>query len=541
MELFRHDPLEWVYPDKLDQMKERGEAPCFSVPRGGVFSLEFVLTDLVPGEKIFLETTDPACRFFLLKDVCVNLNTGEKGWAEGENVPKSRSVTRNAPFRVYDVLCPVHGNAFRPDSPRAVLYLRREIGRNEKAGLHSVTLCVRGGKKTVKTVFFMKVSPVRLPRTGKDSVKITNWLDPANFDFPEKTALWTPSFWKKAKEHASLMYSMRENMIFIPLELFFRYDPDNGHFSLLEKELEKWICTFTDAGIYWLEGGHLGGRDGSWTATDFKVIHSGHSVRSLEGCRDIAQMGNLLSRFIRKNALGDRWVQHVADEPIACNADSYRIFAGTLRRYLPGIPLVDAASDPAVSGALDIWCPLIHLYEEFSEDFQKAAKLGDRLWLYTCCHPGGPWLNRLNDMELTRSLLLGWGCASCGAEGFLHWGWNRYRRYTKEGLPPYQDPYEVTAPFHDDANPLPCLPPGDTHIVYPGPGGAVYGSLRMEAQREGIEDWELIRLLRKKDPETCGKIVAAVFRSFSDYTPDPEKIRSARNSLLAALEKFLKH
>ncbi|MBP5182447.1 MAG: DUF4091 domain-containing protein, partial [Lentisphaeria bacterium] len=169
--------------------------------------------------------------------------------------------------------------------------------------------------------------------------------------------------------------------------------------------------------------------------------------------------------------------------------------------------------------------------------FQKAEKLGDRLFLYTCCHPGGPWLNRLIDMELTRPLLLGWGCAFLGAEGFLHWGWNRYRRYTKEGLPPYQDPYEVTAPFHDDANPLPCLPPGDTHIVYPGPGGAVYGSLRMEAQREGIEDWELIRLLRKKDPETCGKIVRKVFRSFSDFSPDPNKIRSARNALLAALEK----
>ena len=126
MELFRHDPLEWVYPDKLDQMKERGEVSCFSVPRGGVFSLEFVLTDLVPGEKIFLETDSPSCRFFLLKDACVNLNTGEQGWAEGENVPKSRSVTRNAPFRVYDVLCPVKDFCFLPGSSRAVLYLRKE-------------------------------------------------------------------------------------------------------------------------------------------------------------------------------------------------------------------------------------------------------------------------------------------------------------------------------------------------------------------------------------------------------------------------------
>ncbi|MBR3707418.1 MAG: hypothetical protein IKM17_00195, partial [Lentisphaeria bacterium] len=60
-------------------------------------------------------------------------------------------------------------------------------------------------------------------------------------------------------------------------------------------------------------------------------------------------------------------------------------------------------------------------------------------------------------------------------------------------------------------------------------------SCRLEAQREGMEDWELIRQLMKKDPVKCRKIIRTVFRAFNDFTPEPAVIRKARKALLAAL------
>ena len=533
MNVLLFDPLEWMYPDRLDDLKSGLKKPCFDVPRGGFCSVGMVMKGLRPGETVELEADDPGCRFFRMKDVCVNLNTAEISFAERPDNPKSQSVTRNAPFRVYDVLCPMD-KTFIPDSAAAPIYIQRAVGRNESPGLHTVNVRIRSGNERKTAAFSFRVSPVRLPRTGKGTVYFTNWFDPQNFDFPGTIKLWTKRFWKLTADHAALMHHMRQNTFLVPLSLFFRYD--SGKFTLLEKELKQWIRIFTDAGLYWVEGGHPGVRDGGWNAVDFKVIHSGHSVRSREGCRDLASMMMQLRAFIDRNGLRDRWIQHVADEPIACNAGPYRIFAGIVRRYLPGIPLMDALSDLNIAGAVDIWCPQIQIYQREREGFEAVREQqGDRLWVYTCCCPGGHWLNRLCDGELTRPLLLGWGCAEYRIEGFLHWGWNQYKHYTTPDIPPYQDPYEVTAPRHND-NDTSCLPPGDTHIVYPGPNGTIYPSLRLEAQREGIEDWELIRMLQRKAPEKCPKIVRRIFRTFNDYTADPRKIREARSDLLRELE-----
>jgi len=333
-----------------------------------------------------------------------------------------------------------------------------------------------------------------------------------------------------------MMYHARQNTFIVWLPPFFNYDKETGKYTLAEKELKKFIQIFTDAGLYWIEGGHFGGRDGGWTATDFKVMHSGHSVKSIEGNRDIAQIAFALRDFMNKNGLAHRWIQHVTDEPIPCNGDSYRIFTGLVRKYLPGIPILDAMSDPEIAGAPDIWCPQVQAYQNREADFEAARVQGDHIWAYTCCCPGGPYLNRLNDGELARPLLLGWGCGSYGIEGFLHWGWNQYLPYKNQKDSVWQDPFEETSP-HEFCGSENRLPPGDSHIVYPGTDGSVWPSMRLEAQREGMEDWELIRMLKKKDAKKCDAITKKVFRAFNDFTPDPAAIRKARKALIEALEK----
>jgi hypothetical protein len=80
-------------------------------------------------------------------------------------------------------------------------------------------------------------------------------------------------------------------------------------------------------------------------------------------------------------------------------------------------------------------------------------------------------------MELLRPALFGWAAARFGLDGFLHWGFNHYGRG--------QDPFQQSVVGHGGGN---FLPAGDTHIVYPGTGGP-WSSLRLEAQREGFEDY----------------------------------------------------
>ncbi|MFH1568112.1 MAG: DUF4091 domain-containing protein, partial [Gemmatimonadota bacterium] len=79
-----------------------------------------------------------------------------------------------------------------------------------------------------------------------------------------------------------------------------------------------------------------------------------------------------------------------------------------------------------------------------------------------------------------------------------------------------------------------CLPAGDTHIVYPGPDGP-WSSLRLEAQREGLEDYELLRQLRERDPRRATAVTRKAIRAFDQYTKDTRTFRRARRALLEAL------
>jgi hypothetical protein len=126
-------------------------------------------------------------------------------------------------------------------------------------------------------------------------------------------------------------------------------------------------------------------------------------------------------------------------------------------------------------------------------------------------------------MELLRPALFGWGAARFGLEGFLHWGLNHYRRG--------QDPFKKSVVGHGGGN---FLPAGDTHVVYPGKDGP-WSSLRLEAQREGFEDYELLRRLKAREARKTSRIIRIAFRAFDDYTKDVKEFRAARGALLRSL------
>ncbi|MCS7187267.1 MAG: DUF4091 domain-containing protein, partial [Armatimonadota bacterium] len=130
------------------------------------------------------------------------------------------------------------------------------------------------------------------------------------------------------------------------------------------------------------------------------------------------------------------------------------------------------------------------------------------------------WTNRLIDYPLIKTRLLHWFNVRYGATGFLHWGWN----------------------FWGDVMTGELQSPGDGFIVYPGPAG----SLRMEAQRDGIEDAELLwsfaeKLAGKKrlSPEQTANLLEPllkpIIRNFTDYTKDPSELERVRRQMLAKL------
>lgn len=93
---------------------------------------------------------------------------------------------------------------------------------------------------------------------------------------------------------------------------------------------------------------------------------------------------------------------------------------------------------------------------------------------YVCCSkPQHP--NNFTFSPTAENTLMGWYAAATGYNGFLRWAFNSW------GKDPERDSRFIT------------WPAGDTYLVYPG----ARSSIRFERLREGIQDFEKIRILRE--------------------------------------------
>jgi hypothetical protein len=58
--------------------------------------------------------------------------------------------------------------------------------------------------------------------------------------------------------------------------------------------------------------------------------------------------------------------------------------------------------------------------------------------------------------------------------------------------------------------------------------------VRFEAQREGFEDYELLKRLRSRSAKKADAVIRIALRAFDDYTKDVKEFRRARRELLKA-------
>ena len=518
------DALEFLYSDS--QVRDM---PCMSmtldVARGGTASAHVLLNGLTPGDTIRTRVTrrgQPIRRpaWFRLVDVPVEVNTGPAGFVEKEG-EQNPYVIRRAPFRVCDAMEPVE-SSLQATAPTMALRLHLAVAPDARAGTQDAAIEVRAAGKSLSFGLTIRVHGAAIPPVGRESFFYTNWFSLKLMAERHGLSVWSEAHWRMIRRYADLMASARQNTFWVVLEEVF--DAQDPQLPLNRPRLRRLVKTFTAAGLHYIEGGHVASRTGGdWNAKTFDVAFPKVQATSPAGNAALARIAGQLMEEIRTNRWGGRWIQHVTDEPTADNAADYRILTGMVRKYMPAIPILDATMDPALVGSVDIWCPQAQEFQRHREAFEAQRAVGDHVWFYTCCFPGGPWLNRLLDMELLRPALFGWGAALFRLEGFLHWGLNHYRAE--------QDPFRQSVVGHGESNRLPA---GDTHVVYPGTDGP-WSSVRLEAQREGFEDLELLRRLQARRPARAAAIIRKAIRGFDDYTKDVAEFRRARRDLLRAL------
>lgn len=396
----------------------------------------------------------------------------------------------------------------------------------------TVEIATSQGKSSVPLT--IKVHPVTLPDAR--TLYLTNWFSTGNIASAHGLEKWGEPYWKMLEAYAWMMADHRQNVVITPImELISGRDDGRGNLTFDFARFDRWVELFKKAGVIGtIEGGHLATRSG-WEAKDFDAIwpqitNPDGSVRpnpavkttSDEEERFLSQFLPALQQHLEEKGLLASYIQHLADEPIPANAESYKKLSSFARKYAPKLRIIDASMCTEIAGAIDIWVPQPPEYEQKQQFFTDRRKAGDEIWFYTCLAPKGKYMNRFIDYQLIKTRLLHWVNFKYGLTGYLHWGLNYWQA----------DPFADLEPNWGGDN---FLPPGDSHIVYPGKSGPM-SSIRLEALRDGVEDFELLKLLEKKDLKKARAVCDSVVRSLTDYTLDPSEFRKARMRLIKALE-----
>ncbi len=142
----------------------------------------------------------------------------------------------------------------------------------------------------------------------------------------------------------------------------------------------------------------------------------------------------------------------------------------------------------------------------------ERRRAGKVTTFYVYGSPAHP--NTLSYSPAAEARMLPWIAAQRGFDGFLRWSYNSWTA----------DPY---------ADPVFLFSQGDEYLVYPGTDGPT-SSVRWEQLREGIEDFELVRVAGV-DGASVREALALATRDLDGRSKDPKDLARARALVVAAL------
>ncbi len=418
------------------------------------------------------------------------------------------------------------------------------------AGIYPVEVVLTGKEETVTLSFLLEVSAESLP---PQKLIHTEWFHTDCLADFYHTEVFGDFHWEVIEKQIKMAGELGINMLLTPV-FTPPLDTDiggerttvqliditlkDGKWEFGFDKLEKWCDICKKHGIRYLEIPHLFTQWGAKAVPKIIVNREGipEKMFGWHVKADAPSYRNLLEAFLpalQQKLLSMGYTReqiyfHVSDEPDTGNLESYRTAKAVVEDLLEGWQVIDALSD------YDFYeTGLIRQPVPANDHIQPFLDHGvENLWTYYCCSQKYDVPNRFFAMPSARNRIMGVLMYVYDMKGFLQWGFNFYNsQLSKEHIDPFFDTHAGYA-----------FPSGDPFLVYPGPGGEPWSSVRAEVQRQALYDMRALEKLellagREAVMELIYEGHEAPF-TFTEYPKQASYLYELRNKIEDKIKQY---
>lgn len=521
MQLYQVEPLVKIlhsdssFADKTDTI---------NVARGENAAFQFVLCSQEDVSDLTLEVDN------------AGLGKTKLGWVHDVTSfthPSGADDMISAPGDLYpDPIIDDEAETVTKDTHKTI-WVDINIPRDAKPGIYTCQLRVKGkgnkGNLSLGKKFRINVYPVTLPE--EQSLKVVNmsWNCLEYLNNGEDVPFGSDRYFELLKVYAESVAEFGQNCWTTPAKPEVKLNEDGTDFYLDFENFDKAMDILEKYGnMKYFCNSYLGGRrdEKFWdeqmyfhltTVVDKQLVDETVPYTDPRLKEYIQKYYSQIEKHFREKGWVGRCMQHIADEPSGPGTDSqisWSAVAAMVKEVAPDIKTIEPSSD--IIENQDIGVILL------GDNIDSLPPVPDdsERWMYTCTGPQGNYANRFIQLPLLKTRILHWINFKYNEVGYLHWGLSAWTHVN--------DPLHNATPANYD------WPGGDTHIVYPA-YNKIYPSIRLNAMRDGIRDYELLRMVEQKDPEKAKEICNSIILGRDNYDMDIDHFYQVRKEMLEFL------
>ncbi|MFC5404061.1 glycoside hydrolase domain-containing protein [Cohnella soli] len=412
-------------------------------------------------------------------------------------------------------------------------------------GTYTGTATVHCSLGNVAVPVTVVVYNVTVPPSNQSTFKTLNWFTSIGWGYEQtednipmqyNVAKYDNNWWKVIENIAKNHKKHRNNVIFTDVQALILKDTtidNNGNYTFGWATFDRFVQTFIDAGaMQYLYTPTMLERIDSESKMKLNMLKkiNGVTTRVLvdAGTAEANQYLDIYFPALKAHLDAKGWTDIfylcASDEPyFQYQIDGSNWLYAKFHQYFPNGKTSEVQDHkmPGVQASLSTTIPTTYTYEANTAYYQNLRIGGKELWLYTANKPLSYYMNRFITHYLDETRLLPWFVWKVGGIGYLHWGWNYW--FTSNNTE--ADTFDGSL---GDG--------GDFWLVRPNKAAYdIYDSVRSEAQLDGIEDVELLNILKQTKPLSAKLIADSLITNGTTFTRSGNIVVMAHKAILDAI------